>query len=163
MCEGTVHPGRDGGEALAAEARPVGVPGLDGFRTVGSGLLDTTLGSGLLDTTFDQLRTLLLVADTGSAQQAARLLGREQSSVQKQLDTLNRNFQRMCGELLVKKQGRGQPFLFTPSGQSFVDLVRATLGSWQAAINDARRRLGQTIAVGTTEFTLGLLGRVWQR
>jgi hypothetical protein len=32
-----------------------------------------------------------------------------------------------------------------------------------ASVNDTRRRLGQTIAVGTTEFTLGLLGRVWQR
>jgi DNA-binding transcriptional LysR family regulator len=120
-------------------------------------------GPGLLETTFDQLRTLLLVAETGSALRAARVLGREQSSVQKQLDTLNRNFQQMCGELLVIKQGRGQPFLFTPSGQQFVDLARATLGTWQASVNDARRRLGQTIAVGTTEFTLALLGRVWQR
>jgi DNA-binding transcriptional LysR family regulator len=76
---------------------------------------------GLLETTFDQLRTLLLVAQTGSALRAARMLSREQSSVQKQLDTLNRNFQEMCGEPLVVKQGRGQPFLFTPSGQEFVD------------------------------------------
>ncbi|MFJ6200145.1 LysR family transcriptional regulator [Micromonospora sp. NPDC092111] len=121
------------------------------------------VGPGLLDTTFDQLRTLMLVAETGSALGAARTLGREQSSVQKQLDTLNRNFQQMCGELLVIKQGRGQPFLFTPSGQQFIDLARETLGTWQASVNDARRRLGQTVAVGTTEFTLGLLGRVWQR
>ncbi|MFI7435781.1 LysR family transcriptional regulator [Micromonospora haikouensis] len=130
------------------------VPGSDGFMAVGPGLLDTT---------FDQLRTLMLVAETGSALGAARALGREQSSVQKQLDTLNRNFQQMCGELLVIKQGRGQPFLFTPSGQQFIDLARETLETWQASVNDARRRLGQTIAVGTTEFTLGLLGRVWQR
>ena len=73
-----------------------------------------TAGHELLDTTFDQLRTLLVVAETGSALQAARILGREQSSVQKQLDTLNRNFQQMCGELLVLRQGRGQPFLFRP-------------------------------------------------
>ena len=130
------------------------MPGPDGFMGAGPGLLETT---------FDQLRTLLLVAETGSALGAARVLGREQSSVQKQLDTLNRNFQQMCGELLVIKQGRGQPFLFTPSGQQFVDLASSTLGTWQASVNDARRRLGQTIAVGTTEFTLALLGRVWQR
>jgi len=116
-----------------------------------------------LETTFDQLRTLLLVAETGSALSAARVLGREQSSVQKQLDTLNRNFQQMCGELLVIKQGRGQPFLFTPSGRQFVDLARSTLDTWRASVNDARRRPGQTIAVGTTEFTLPLLSRVWQR
>src|SRR6266542_2109835 len=120
-------------------------------------------GPGLLETTFDQLRTLLLVAETGSALSAARVLGREQSSVLKQLDTLNRNFQQMCGELLVIKQGRGQPFLFTPSGRQFVDLARSTLDTWRASVNDARRRLGQTIAVGTTEFTLPLLSRVWQR
>jgi DNA-binding transcriptional LysR family regulator len=132
----------------------VSMPGPDGFMGAGPGLLETT---------FDQLRTLLLVAETGSALRAARMLGREQSSVQKQMDTLNRNFQQMCGELLVIKQGRGQPFLFTPSGQQFVDLARATLGTWQASVNDARRRLGHTIAVGTTEFTLAFLGRVWQR
>jgi DNA-binding transcriptional LysR family regulator len=121
------------------------------------------VGSGLLEATFDQLRTLLLVAETGSALQAARLLGREQSSVQKQLDTLNRGFQQMCGELLVIKQGRGQPFLFTPSGLQFADLARTTLSNWQAAINDARRRLGQTVTVGTTEFTLDFLSQVWRR
>jgi DNA-binding transcriptional LysR family regulator len=121
------------------------------------------VGIGLLETTFDQLRTLLVVAQTGSALRAARMLGREQSSVQKQLDTLNRNFQKMCGELLVIKRGRGQPFLFTPSGQQFVGLARKTLGMWQASVDEARRRLGQTITVGTTEFTLDLLGRVWQR
>lgn len=37
------------------------------------------------------------------------------------------------------------------------------LADWQAGINDARRQIGKTINVGTTEFTLGFLGRVWQR
>jgi len=121
------------------------------------------VASGLLETTFDQLRTLLMVAETGSALRASRALGREQSSVQKQLDTLNRGFQQMCGELLVIKQGRGQPFLFTPTGQQFVELARTTLDGWQAAVDDARRRLGQTVTIGTTEFTLDLLSRVWNR
>lgn len=123
----------------------------------------TTVGPGLLETTFDQLRTLVLVAETGSALGAARVLGREQSSVQKQLDTLNRSFQNMCGERLVIKQGRGQRFLFTPSGWQFVELARATLSGWQESIDGARRRLGQTISVGTTEFTLDFLSRIWQR
>ena len=55
------------------------------------------LPTPLLDATFDQLRTLTVVYETGSALRAARVLEREQSSVQKQLDTLNRMFQRMCG------------------------------------------------------------------
>jgi DNA-binding transcriptional LysR family regulator len=139
---------------MEEKSGPVSTPGPDGF---------VRAGTGLLDITFDQLRTLLLVADTGSALRAARMLDREQSSVQKQLDTLNRNFQQMCGEVLVIKQGRNRPFLFTPSGLQFVDLARATLGQWHAAINDARHRLGQTITVGTTEFTLAFLGRVWPR
>lgn len=42
----------------------------------------------MLDVTLDQLRTLAVVHVTGTAQRAARVLGREQSSVQKQLDTL---------------------------------------------------------------------------
>lgn len=118
---------------------------------------------GLLETTFDQLRTLSVVARTGSALSASRVLGREQSSVQKQLDTLNRWFQQMCGERLVNKQGRGQPFLFTPTGLRLVELARSTLDSWQAAVDEGRRRLGHTVTVGTTEFTLDLLSRVWNR
>jgi hypothetical protein len=42
----------------------------------------------LLELTFDQLRTLAVVQEADSANSAARLLGREQSSVQKQIDTL---------------------------------------------------------------------------
>jgi DNA-binding transcriptional LysR family regulator len=119
--------------------------------------------AGLLEVTFDQLRTLLMVHETGSALAAARALGREQSSVQKQLDTLNRSFQQMCGELLVIKQGRGQPFLFTPTGTAVVERARNLLIGWQSEVIDARRRIGQTLAVGTTEFTLRFLGHAWDR
>lgn len=66
----------------------------------------------LLDTSLDQLRTLAVVHATGSAQRAAR----SQSSVQKQLDTLNDAAIRLMGEALVAKQGRGKDFLFTGSG-----------------------------------------------
>lgn len=136
----------------------------EGRLTNTQGLSEVTMvGPELLEITFDQLRTLVLVAETGSALSAARVLDREQSSVQKQLDTLNRNFRKMCGEHLVIKQGRGKRFLFTPSGWQFVELARTTLNGWKASINDARRRLGQTISVGTTEFTLDFLSRVWQR
>lgn len=139
---------------LVREGKLTSTPDLGGVATVGPELLETT---------FDQLRTLVLVAETGSALSAARVLGREQSSVQKQLDTLNRSFRQMCGEQLVIKQGRGKRFLFTPSGWQFVELARTTLAGWQASINGARRRLGQTISVGTTEFTLDFLSRAWQR
>jgi DNA-binding transcriptional LysR family regulator len=117
----------------------------------------------LLEFTFDQLRTLVVVQEAGSANGAASILGREQSSVQKQIDTLNRGFQRMCGELLVIKQGRGQPFLFTPTGAAAAEQARAVIADWQARVNDARRRIGKTVALGTTEFTLRFVGQVWRR
>jgi DNA-binding transcriptional LysR family regulator len=117
----------------------------------------------LLELTFDQLRTLVVVQEADSANDAARILGREQSSVQKQIDTLNRSFQRMCGELLAIRQGRGQPFRFTPTGTVVAELARAMLVEWQARVNDARRRIGKTLAIGTTEFTLPFVGKVWQR
>jgi hypothetical protein len=117
----------------------------------------------LLEFTFDQLRTLIVVKEADSANGAARILGREQSSVQKQIDTLNRGFQRMCGEQLAIRQGRGQPFRFTPTGTAVAEQARVMLADWQARVNDARRRIGKTLAIGTTEFTLPFVGKVWQR
>ncbi|MEU5882199.1 LysR family transcriptional regulator [Spirillospora sp. NPDC047279] len=117
----------------------------------------------LLDTTFDQLRTLLVVHETGSALRAARALGREQSSVQKQLDTLNRNCQVLCGEVLTMRQGRGKDYLFTPTGEASVRLARTTIEHWTESVHLSRRRLGRMLTVGTTEFTLPIISRAWER
>jgi DNA-binding transcriptional LysR family regulator len=142
----------------ATPANPrVRVPDTDSSN----GLL--TCSPMLLELTFDQLRTLVVVHEADSANGAARLLGREQSSVQKQIDTLNRSFQRMCGEVLAVRQGRGQPFRFTPTGTAVAEQARAMLTDWQVRVNDARRRIGKTLTVGTTEFTLPFVGKVWQR
>ncbi|MEU6219072.1 LysR family transcriptional regulator [Streptomyces sp. NPDC047022] len=137
---------------------PLKVPGPEGFR---ADLISCS--PDLLDLTWDQLRTLIVVREAGTALAAAKVLGREQSSVQKQLDILNRNFQALTGELLVVKQGRGRDFLFTPTGLEVVERARATFADWLQGIADSRRRLGSTLTVGTTEFTLGFLGRVWER
>lgn len=115
----------------------------------------------LLDTSLDQLRTLAIVHATGSAQRASRVLGRSQSSVQKQLDALNAAAVRLMGEALVAKQGRGKDFLFTGSGQEVVALAAATLRSWTERVHLARRQVGSTITVGTTEFTVEFLGEIW--
>ncbi|MFC0439641.1 LysR family transcriptional regulator [Kutzneria buriramensis] len=116
---------------------------------------------GILDISLDQLRTLAVVHTTGSAQQAARALGREQSSVQKQLDSLNKTATRLVGEALVVKQGRGKDFLFTPTGDEVVALARQTLLSWTDGLHRSRRRVGSTVTFGTTEFTVQFLGAVW--
>ena len=115
----------------------------------------------LLDTTLDQLRTLIAVYETRSALRAARVLGREQSSVQKQIDTLNRNFKSLCGEPLVVKQGRGKDVLITPTGEALVELARTTLSEWLDSIHECRRKLGTTVTVGTTRFMLDSLAKAW--
>ncbi|MEV0676508.1 LysR family transcriptional regulator [Actinosynnema sp. NPDC050436] len=115
----------------------------------------------LLDTTLDQLRTLIAVHETRSALRAARVLGREQSSVQKQVDTLNRNFKSLCGEPLVVKQGRGKDVLITPTGEALVELAKDTLGDWLDSIHECRRKLGTTLTVGTTRFMLDSLAKAW--
>jgi DNA-binding transcriptional LysR family regulator len=105
--------------------------------------------------------TLAVVHVTGTAQRAARVLGREQSSVQKQLDTLNNAAARLVGEVLVVKQGRGKEFVFTPSGEEVVKLAAQTLLSWTDSLHRSRRRVGSTVTFGTTEFTVEFLGAVW--
>ncbi len=126
-------------------------------------LLATLLGcpAEMLDVSLDQLRTLAVVHTTGTAQRAARALGREQSSVQKQLDNLNKAAVRLVGEALVVKQGRGKDFLFTPSGEEVVALATETLSSWTDSLHRSRRRVGSTVTFGTTEFTVEFLGAVW--
>lgn len=117
----------------------------------------------LLELTLDQLRTLVTVRRTGSALRAAERLGRQQSSVQKQLDTMNRQFQRLCGESLVVKQGRGRELLFTPTGEAAATWSEKLFQDWVAGIQECRRRLGASVTVGTTEFTLDYLGSAWER
>jgi len=115
----------------------------------------------LLDVTMDQLRTLLAVREAGSPLRAAQLLDREHSSVRKQVDTLNRVFQQVCGEALVVKQGRGQDYLFTPTGEAVADIAAKSFADWLAGITDRRRKLGATLTVATTEFTVDFLAQVW--
>jgi DNA-binding transcriptional LysR family regulator len=137
--------------------QPVAVPSVDTIET----LMQTD--PALLDLTLDQLRTLVIAHRTGSALRAAERLGRQQSSVQKQLDTLNRQFQHLCGESLVVKQGRGKQLLFTPTGQAAAGWSEKLFQDWAAGIQECRRRLGATVTVGTTEFTLDYLGKAWER
>ncbi|ONI90402.1 LysR family transcriptional regulator [Actinosynnema sp. ALI-1.44] len=115
----------------------------------------------MLDVSLDQLRTLAVVHTTGTAQRAARVLGREQSSVQKQLDNLNKAATRLVGEALVVKQGRGKDFLFTPTGEDIVTLAKTTLTEVTHNLHHSRRRVGSTVTFGTTEFTVQFLGTVW--
>ena len=105
----------------------------------------------------DQLRTLLAVHETGTALGAARLLGREQSSVQKQLDTMNRNFA-PCAENHSSSSAAAAGMCSSPPpGRACVELARGTLRGWQEELHDCRRRLGGRLSVGSTRYTLGFL------
>src|SRR5215471_3867110 len=163
-CRTTTRPDRNGRCLVTDSAQP-GASANPSVRVPDNDSLNRLLACPpmLLELTFDQLRTLVVVQEADSANAAARILGREQSSVQKQIDTLNRSFQRMCGELLAIRQGRGQPFRFTPTGTAIAKQARAMLADWQGRVNDARRRIGKTLAIGATEFTLPFIGKVWQR
>lgn len=121
----------------------------------------TQLHSALLDVTFDQLRTLLTIRQTGSPRKAALALDREQSSVQKQLNTLNGYFQAICGEPLAIKRSRGRDYDFTLSCERVVELASTMLDTWATAIEERRAELGRRLVIGTTTFTLPILGQVW--
>ncbi len=115
----------------------------------------------LLDVTLDQLRTFIVVRERGSALKAAQTLGREQSSIQKQLDTLNHQFEKACGEVLTRKQGRGRDCLFTGTAEALVTWSMSVLGTLVTELDNAKQRLGRGLRVGTTEFTLGYFADIW--
>jgi DNA-binding transcriptional LysR family regulator len=139
------------------------VPDIHDPAEVPAEVLSTLLGCPpqILDISLNQLRTLAVVHATGTAQRAARALGREQSSVQKQLDNLNKAATRLVGEALVVKQGRGKDFLFTPTGEEVVTWAKQTLHSATDSLHRSRRRVGSTVTFGTTEFTVQFLGAIW--
>lgn len=59
------------------------------------------------------------------------------------------------------KQGRGQDYLFTPTGEMAASVARDMFGEWLAGITDRRRRLGAAVTIATTEFTVDFLAQVW--
>ncbi len=115
----------------------------------------------VLDVSLDQLRTLAVVHATGSAKRAARVLGREQSSVQKQLDALNRIALRLVGEALFVKQGRDVDFLFTPTGRGTVNLSSPALAKWIRRMRSGKLPAGSELTCGVTTATVDFLGRAW--
>lgn len=105
-------------------------------------LLATLLGCPpeMLDVSLDQLRTLAVVHTAGTAQRAARVLGREQSSVQKQIDNLNRAATRLVG----------LPLLAPTAG-----LLAQFLGRWYGP--DCRGKLDVIADIDSLNYGLNLL------
>lgn len=120
------------------------------------------LDGDLLHLTLDQLRTLVLVHVSGSTRAAALCLGREQSSVSKQIENLNKSFTKLCGEYLTRQEKRGEKYSFTRTGEAVVDLSKQLLAEWSADIEQLRRATGRRLIVATTTFTLPIVAPIVQ-
>jgi DNA-binding transcriptional LysR family regulator len=112
---------------------------------VPSGELQSLPVEVLLATTFDQLRTFSTVCRMANIRTAARALGRDHSSVRKQLDTLEERFHDVAnGRLLVHATSRGGALHVTDAGrrvQEFADRTLAALqDAWQELHKSRRDR-----------------------
>jgi len=119
------------------------------------------LPNAMLSLTLDQLRTLVLIHQTGSPRKAALILGRDQSSVIKQLDSLNEYFEQLCGEPLATKRNRGEDYALTKTCDLVSELSQQMLSSWDEHFENRRQEVGQSLVVAATTFTLGILGQIW--
>lgn len=115
----------------------------------------------MLDLTMDQLRTLAIVYGTKNALNAARLLRRQQSSIQSQLTTLNKHFSEICGEKLCSSTGRGEDYSFTQTGQFVAQLVIEILSNLENKLGRQRQNYSRELVVATTTFTQPFVVRTW--
>jgi DNA-binding transcriptional LysR family regulator len=119
---------------------------------VPSGELQSLPIEVLLATTFDQLRTFSTVCRLANIRTAARALGRDHSSVRKQLDTLEERFHDVAnGRLLVHATTRGGALHVTDAGrrvQAFADRTLAALDDAWHELHKSRRDRPLRFAVG---------------
>jgi DNA-binding transcriptional LysR family regulator len=115
--------------------------------------------------TLDQLRTLVVAYEAGAVHAAAQIIGRDQSSVAKQLRALNEYFRPLCQEDLTRPPRAGKrdrTLEFTRSGQAIAEISRALLEDWSLSLRRARRSVSRSIAIGATSFTFDLAGSTWR-
>lgn len=112
----------------------------------------------LLPTTLDQLCTFAAVCDKQSPRQAALSIGRDQSSVEKQLQTLERNLEGLTSErLITKPDRRGGRIDLTQSGARVLQLATDILQRVSEAARDLQRlQRNYTIRIGLTAFMMPL-------
>lgn len=113
----------------------------------------------LLPITIDQLSTFAAVCDKQSPRQAALSIKRDQSSVEKQLQTIERNFEGLVDEKLIRKPDkRGGHTDLTRSGARVLQLASEILKAVSEAARDLRRlQTIYTIRIGLTAFMIPLI------
>ncbi len=117
--------------------------------------------------TVDQLRTFVAVYETGSTRAAAlRILKRDQSSVEKQLKTLEEHFWNFNKErLIIKPSARGAELRFTRGGERVYELAQRILGEFRSTRTQMEKIYRLRIAI--TKYTIPLLAEIddpiWKR
>lgn len=117
----------------------------------------------LLRLTLDQMRTIVGLYDFRSTRDLAKYLRRDQSSVLKQLETMNDVFVTICGTRLTSDVRRGQPLEFTQTGKTIVELIRRFLGDSRSTVEKIRIDQGKKLTAASTTGNLELIARVWKR
>jgi len=122
------------------------------------------LSEAFLRTTVDQLITLVDLHELSHTHEVAKRRNRDQSSILKQLATLNASFAEECGERLVNaKTGRGKPVQFTETGVQVVELARSFLKKSEDTFEDTRSRLGEKLTAASTTGMLSAVSAVWPK
>ena len=113
----------------------------------------------LLPITIDQLSTFASVCDKRSPRQAALSIRRDQSSVEKQLQTMERNFEGLIDEKLIRKPDkRGGQTDLTRSGARVRQLATEILLAVSEAARDLRKlQRTYTIRIGLTAFMIPII------
>jgi DNA-binding transcriptional LysR family regulator len=113
----------------------------------------------LLSLTLDQLSTFSAICERESIRQTALAIGRDQSSVEKQLQTMERNFERVTNEKLVlRSEKRGTKIHLTRSGTSVRELAQdVLLLAMDTATHLRKLQQNYTIRIGLGTWMLPFL------
>jgi DNA-binding transcriptional LysR family regulator len=116
----------------------------------------------LLSLTLDQLSTFSVICEKKSIRHAALAIGRDQSSVEKQLQTMDRNFEQLVNEKLVlKSKQRGAKLHLTRAGTSVCSLAQnILLSAADAAASLQKLQKNYTIRIGLTTLVIPILTQV---
>jgi len=116
----------------------------------------------LLSLTLDQLSTFSVICEKKSIRHAALAIGRDQSSVEKQLQTMDRNFEKVINERLVlKPKQRGAKLHLTRAGMNVCSLAQnILLTAADAATGLQKLQQNYSIRIGLTTFVIPILTQV---
>jgi DNA-binding transcriptional LysR family regulator len=116
----------------------------------------------LLSLTLDQLSTFSVICEKKSIRHAALAIGRDQSSVEKQLQTMDRNFEKVVNEKLVlKPKQRGAKLHLTRAGMNVCSLAQnVLLTAADAATGLQKLQQNYSIRIGLTTFVIPILTQV---